>query len=165
MTILGIDPGLATMGYGVLRAEGGRFSFVDCGVILTPAGMALPERLRLIYDGTAALFDEYKPDAVAAEELFFTKNITTGIAVAQARGVAMLACVQRTDKLYEFTPMQVKRAVAGYGKATKAQMMQMVKSIFGLPEPPRPDDAADAIAVAVCCAQAHGKLQEYFRIR
>ncbi len=151
MIILGIDPGIATLGYGVIEKDGrGNFRPVDFGVVVTPKNEGLPARLALLEEGVQAVLEKYRPDEVAMEELFFSKNITTGIAVAHARGVAMLACVKRCGRLYEYTPMQVKQALTGYGKADKKQMQTVVASLLRLQEIPKPDDAADALAIALC---------------
>ena len=119
MIIMGIDPGLAIVGYGIVNSEKGNVTAIDYGVVETPKNESVPARLHMIYDGINALFDKFKPDCVAIEELFFTKNITTGINVAQARGVVLLACSDRCGRLYEYTPMQIKQAITGYGKADK----------------------------------------------
>lgn len=153
MRILGIDPGLAIVGYGVIDSEKGNYRVVDYGVVRTPKEENVPQRLQRIYDGICALIDHYKPDHIALEELFFTNNITTGINVAQARGVTLLACNSRCNKLFEYTPMQIKQAVTGYGRADKIQMQQMVTRLLKLQSVPRPDDAADALAVALTHAQ------------
>lgn len=153
MIILGIDPGIATMGFGVIeKLPNGNTIPVDYGVVKTPKEENLPVRLALLEQGINQILDKYHPDEIALEELFFTKNITTGIAVAQARGVTLLTCVKQCGKLYEYTPMQVKQALTGYGKADKQQMQQVVASILRLKGIPRPDDAADALAVALCHA-------------
>lgn len=164
LVILGIDPGMAIMGYGVIRADGPRFSMLEHGVITTPAGMPLNERLVAVYQGVRDLVLQYKPDMAALEELFFAANTKSAIAVAQARGAAMVAASQDVPKLYEFTPMQVKKAVVGYGKADKQQVQQMVKLLLGLDQIPKPDDAADALAIALCCAQSQG-LNQLYQIR
>lgn len=160
MVLLGIDPGLATVGYGVIDSVGQSMRLLDYGIISTPAGLKLPERLDIIYDSMLCLIDRYSPEAIAFEELFFAKNVRTGIAVAQARGVLLAAAYKRTHELYEYTPLQVKQAVVGYGRAEKAQVQAMVKTILGLKEIPKPDDAADAVAIAICHAQsmAFGKV-------
>ena len=132
MIILGIDPGLATLGYGVIEADNQNRRLIQFGTLTTPAGQPMPQRLRAIYQGMNQLLDIYRPDEVAFEELFFSKNITTGIAVSHARGVALLAVVQRTDELYEYTPMQIKQAVTGYGGADKHQVQQMVKMLLNM---------------------------------
>lgn len=154
MIILGIDPGLATMGYGVIEAEGQRRKVVQFGTITTRAGSPTPQRLRSIFQGVNQLLDIYAPDDVAFEELFFSKNVTTGIAVAQARGAALAAVATRTDNVYEYTPMQIKQAITGYGGADKRQMQLMVKALLGMQEIARPDDAADALAVAITHAHS-----------
>ncbi len=153
MLILGIDPGIATLGYGVIEKDGrGNFRAVDYGVVVTPKEEGLPVRLAMLEEGVQKVLDRYHPDEVAMEELFFSKNITTGIAVAQARGVALLTCVKACGRLYEYTPMQVKQALTGYGKADKKQMQTVVASMLKLDKIPRPDDAADALAIALCHA-------------
>ena len=158
MIIMGIDPGLATMGYGIIEANRGDSRLIQYGTINTPAGEPMPQRLRAIYMGVQQLMDIYHPDEVAFEELFFSKNITTGMAVSAARGVALLAVVEKTDNLYEYTPMQIKQAITGYGGADKHQMQHMVKLLLHMNEIARPDDAADAIAVALTHANSqHAK--------
>ena len=154
MIVLGIDPGLATVGYGVIQSEEMRMRLIDYGTILTPAGLKLPERLDIIYDSMLKLIDRFSPDAIAFEELFFAKNVKTGIAVAHARGVLVAAAYKRTRELYEYTPLQVKQAVVGYGRAEKQQVQAMVKTILSLKEIHKPDDAADAVAIAICHAQS-----------
>ncbi len=151
MVILGVDPGLATLGYGVIEKDAsGQFRMLDYGVVLTPKNEGLPVRLAILEEGLQKVLDKHRPDEVAMEELFFSKNITTGIAVAHARGVALLTCVKECGKLYEYTPMQVKQALTGYGKADKKQIQTMVTSMLRLEEVPKPDDAADALAIALC---------------
>ena len=151
MIILGIDPGIATLGYGVIeKDERGNFRAVDYGVILTPKEEGLPVRLAMLEEGVQKILDKYRPDEVAMEELFFSKNITTGIAVAHARGVALLTCVKACGKLYEYTPMQIKQALTGYGKADKKQIQSVVASMLRLQNIPKPDDAADALGIALC---------------
>ena len=158
MIIMGIDPGLATMGYGIIEANRGDSRLIQYGTINTPAGEPMPQRLRAIYMGVQQLMNIYHPDEVAFEELFFSKNITTGMAVSAARGVALLAVVEKTDNLYEYTPMQIKQAITGYGGADKHQMQHMVKLLLHMQEIARPDDAADAIAVALTHANSqHAK--------
>ena len=164
MIILGIDPGLATLGYGVIEVNGDKRRMVQFGTLTTAAGQPLPQRLRAIYQGMNQLMDIYRPDDVAFEELFFSKNTTTGIAVSHARGVAMLAVVQRTENLYEYTPMQIKQAVTGWGGAEKRQVQQMVKMLLGMKEIARPDDAADALAVALTHANSMN-MKKMFKIR
>lgn len=165
MIILGIDPGLATMGYGVINAEHGNFSVVDYGIVSTPKECTLPNRLMQLEEGVKELIDTYKPHNVAIEELFFTKNITTGIPVAEARGVILLTAVKHLgDEVYEYTPNQIKQAITGYGGADKMQMQHMVQALLKLKSIPRPDDAADALAVALCHAQT-SRLSTQFRVR
>ncbi len=164
MRILGIDPGLATMGYGVIEAEGQKRKVVQFGTINTRAGCPTPQRLRSIFQGVNQLLDIYAPDDVAFEELFFSKNVTTGIAVAQARGAALAAVAARTDNVYEYTPMQIKQAITGYGGADKGQMQRMVKALLGMQEIARPDDAADALAVALTHANSM-TMKKLFKIQ
>lgn len=153
MLILGIDPGIATLGYGVIeKDERGVCRVVDYGVVKTPKEESLPTRLVLLEDGVNQILKRFHPDEIAMEELFFSKNITTGIAVAHARGVALLACVKACPYLYEYTPMQIKQALTGYGKAEKAQIQQVVTTMLKLESVPKPDDAADALAIALCHA-------------
>ena len=154
MRILGIDPGVATIGFGLVEAERNSYKLLRCGVISTPAHTSLSSRLEQIYSDLSQLLEAFKPDAVAVEELFFNTNITTGIAVAHGRGVILLACQQAGVKIHEYTPLQVKQAVVGYGRAEKKQVMDMVRRICGLSSPPKPDDAADAVALALCHARS-----------
>ena len=163
MVILGIDPGLAIVGWGVVEYSGSRFRTLGYGSIETPAGMKTEERLSLIFDGMQRLIETYHPEHVAVEELFFNTNITTGIRVAEARGV-MIMCAHRMGvKVFEYTPLQVKQAVVGYGRAEKKQVISMVTMFLGLPKPPKPDDTADALAIAVCHAHSgSSRLAEYY---
>ncbi len=161
MRVLGIDPGLATMGWGVVDAEGSRVSYVAAGVLTTPPEDSMPQRLLAIYTGTRDLLTLYRPDEIAFEELFFAKNITTGIAVGHARGCTLCACAEYGKPLYEYTPMQIKQSVTGYGKADKHQMQHMVKLLLGLDDIIRPDDAADAVAAALTHIQA-GRLRSRY---
>ncbi len=154
MRILGIDPGIATIGFGALDSEKSSIKLIKCGVITTPAHTSLSSRLEQIYDDMISLLDLFKPDAVSIEELFFNTNLTTGIAVAHGRGVILLACRKMGVKVFEYTPLQVKQSVVGYGRAEKRQVMDMVKRICQLPAPPKPDDAADAVALAICHARS-----------
>ena len=154
MRILGIDPGIATIGFGVVDSEKSSQKLINCGVISTPAHTSLSSRLEQIYDDMCQLIELFKPEAASIEELFFNTNTTTGIAVAHGRGVILLACRKAGLKVYEYTPLQVKQAVVGYGRAEKAQVMDMVKRICHLPAPPKPDDAADAVALALCHARS-----------
>ena len=166
MRILGIDPGLAIVGWGVIEAVGPRFYPVACGDINTPAHTLIEARLEQIYQEMNYLFNKYKPDAMAVEELFFTKNITTGIAVAEARGIILLTAKQAGVPIYEYTPMQVKQAVVGYGLADKKQVIAMVTSLLALPAPPKPDDTADALAIALCHGQnSSSLLAKYYNQR
>ena len=155
MIILGIDPGLAIVGFGVIEKGKFKTDVIDYGVINTPKEDTLPQRLEKIYDGMCALIDKYKPDQVALEELFFNTNITTGIAVAEARGVILLACIHKKLKLYEYTPLHIKQALTGNGRADKQQVQFMVKAILKLTAIPRPDDAADGLAVALTHSQTN----------
>ena len=163
MRILGIDPGLAIVGWGVLDYNRSRFRTVAYGALRTPAGTATEERLALLYGGMQELLERYHPDSMAIEELFFNTNITTGIRVAEARGVLLLAARQAGVAIQEYTPLQVKQAVVGYGKAEKQQVISMVTALLGLKEAPKPDDTADALAIAICHAHCGGsRLASYF---
>lgn len=155
MVILGIDPGFAIVGFGVIRSEQGKMSMVQCGAITTPAGMPLPARLKLIADDMEEVLVTFKPDAMAVEELFFSNNVTTGIGVAQARGVILLAAERQGVPIFEYSPSEVKLAVVGYGRAEKRQVMDMTKRLLNLKAVPKPDDAADAVAVALCHARSY----------
>ena len=154
MIILGIDPGVATIGFGVIRAERQKNTLLRYGVITTPPGIPLSSRLLQISNDMEELIHTFHPDEMAVEELFFTKNITTGIAVAHGRGVILYAAEKCGIPLYEYTPSQVKLAVTGYGKAEKHQVMDMTKRLLKLKSIPRPDDAADALALALCHARS-----------
>ncbi len=156
--ILGIDPGFATIGFGLIAAEAGTVQMLRYGAITTPAGMEFPQRLKLIYDDMLELLELLKPDAVSIEELFFNTNITTGIQVAHGRGVILLACTNYGVEIHEYTPLQVKQAVAGYGRAEKRQVMDMTKRLLHLEKIPRPDDAADGLALALCHARSSTSL-------
>lgn len=165
MRILGIDPGLATMGWGVVDTEGGNLSYVACDIISTPADMPFPERLSSISSQLQEILHTYEPDEIVFEELFFARNVTTAFTVGAARGVAIMICAgYRPDNLYEYTPMQIKQAVVGYGNADKHQVQQMVKMIMHLNAPPRPDDAADAVAAAITHANA-GQARFQFKMK
>ena len=155
MRILGIDPGFGIIGFGVIDKENSGLSVIDYGVITTPKEMPFNERLRVIYDSMNALLDRYKPDEVSIEELYFNKNITTGIKVAEARGIILLTFQQHKLPIFEYTPQDIKLALTGQGKATKHQMQFMVKTLLRLTKIPRPDDAADAVAVALCHSQTN----------
>ncbi len=152
MVILGVDPGLAIVGWGVLQYSANRFKPVAYGSIQTKAGLPVEDRLAQIYARFSEIIEKYKPDAIAVEELFWNTNVTTGIVVAEARGVILLCAKQHGVPIFEYTPMQVKQAVVGYGKAEKKQVISMVTLMLGLKEPPKPDDTADAIAIAICHA-------------
>ena len=154
MIIFGIDPGFAITGYGVVEKLGNKYKVLDYGVITTKAGLDLSVRLNIMYEEIVRKFNQYNPDYVAMEELFFCKNITTGIAVAHGRGVLLLAIAQMGKPFYEYTPLQIKQAITGYGKADKKQMQKMVQVLLNLDSIPKPDDAADALAVALCCGNS-----------
>ena len=154
MRILGIDPGYGITGFGLLDAERSRFTLLRCGAITTEPNTDFPWRLSVIYNDMVQLLEIAKPDAVAVEELFFGHNVTTGINVAQARGVILLAVQQAGVPIFEYKPMQVKQAVVGYGNASKHQVMDMTKRILNLDAVPKPDDAADAVAIALCHARS-----------
>ena len=153
MKILGIDPGYGITGFGLIEAQRGQFHLLRCGAITTPAGMDFSARLEIIFEDMKQLLEVAKPDVVAIEELFFGQNVTTGIGVAQSRGVILLAIRQAGLEVFQYKPMQVKQAVVGYGNATKHQVQDMTKRLLGLSAMPKPDDAADAIAIALC----HGR--------
>ncbi len=164
MIIVGFDPGLATLGYGVIKKElKKKPEMIDYGIISTPKDMNLPDRLTLIEKGVKQVIEKFKPDEIAIEELFFAKNVKTGIAVAHARGVLLLTATKECCKIFEYTPLQIKQALTGYGRADKPQMQKMVKTLLGLKAIPRPDDAADALAVALTHAQTN-KLGGLFRV-
>ncbi len=161
MIIIGIDPGLATIGFGVIDYSGNRFRTLDYGVLTTPAHTPIPSRLEKIYSDAQALFAKYRPDAISMEELYFSKNVTTGIPVAEARGVLLLAAQKAGVNIYEYNPAEVKQAIVGYGKAEKKQVMEMTRMLLHLDKIPRPDDAADALAIAVCHAHCSGSLNVF----
>lgn len=154
MRILGIDPGYAIVGYGLIESDNGKLRPLDYGAVETPSKLTTTERLIMIEERTAALVKEFEPDEIAVEELFFNTNITTGIKVAQARGVILLSCAKACDKdrLFEYTPLQIKSTVTGNGNASKTQVQFMVRSLLRLKDTPKPDDAADALAAAICHA-------------
>ena len=154
MRILGLDPGIATVGFGIVDTVKSRQKLITCGVITTPAHTPLTSRLDQIYTDLEELIRVYHPDVMSIEELFFNTNITTGIAVAQGRGVILLCAFRSGLTIYEYTPLQVKQAVVGYGRAEKKQVQDMVKRILNLPAVPKPDDAADAVALALCHARS-----------
>ena len=158
MRILGIDPGYGITGFGLIEAERGQSQLLGCGAITTPAGMDFSARLEIIYEDMRSLLEQTKPDAVAIEELFFGQNVTTGIGVAQSRGVILLAIRQAGLEVTAYKPAQVKQALVGYGNATKHQMQDMTKRLLHLQAMPKPDDAADAIAIALCHARSNTSL-------
>ena len=158
MRILGIDPGYAIVGFGVLDADRGRARLVRCGAINTRAGTPMPLRLLQIQEDLETLIRDFAPDVMAIEELFFNTNVTTAIGVAQARGVILATAARLGVHIYEYSPSQVKIAVVGYGKAEKRQVMEMTKRILGLSAVPKPDDAADAVAIALCHARSRTSL-------
>lgn len=154
MRILGIDPGVATIGFGLIEANRTQNTLLRYGVITTPAGLQLSDRLMQIHRDMSELLETLRPEEVAIEELFFSKNITTGISVAHGRGVILLSVAERNLPIFEYTPMQVKQAVVGYGKADKHQVMLMTQRLLKMDRIPRPDDAADALALAICHSRA-----------
>ena len=164
MIILGVDPGIATIGFGVIEARRGQNILKQYGVITTPAGLPLANRLLQISEDMDALIRQFQPDEMAVEELFFTKNITTGIAVAHGRGVILLSAQRLGLPIFEYTPMQVKQAVAGYGGAQKLQVMKMTQRLLKMKHLPRPDDAADALAIAICHSRAATSLLNTERV-
>ena len=163
MIILGIDPGLATVGWGVIECVRGNSRPIAFGAITTPAHTDIEKRLAMIESDLTEIINKYKPDEMAIEELFFNTNITTGIAVAEARGVILCTAYKLGVKISEYTPLQVKQAVVGYGRAEKKQVISMVTRILELPAPPKPDDTADALAIAICHAHSGGsRLASYY---
>jgi len=165
LVVLGIDPGYALMGWGVVESEGSRMRLVAYGCIETKAGVPMQNRLRTLQLGVRDLLAIYKPDDVAFEELFFYHNVTTAIAVGSGRGVALLGVQQQGIPIYEFTPMEIKQSVCGNGHADKKQVQQMIRVLLGLKSEPKPDDAADALAVAMCLSFHAGPAQEDYRIK
>ena len=161
MIIIGVDPGYAIVGIGVIEYNGNRFRPLEYGAITTPAGMPTVDRLKKIYDEMTLLIDKYNPDAVAIEELFFNSNQKTAINVAQARGVILVSVTNRSVPIFEYTPLQVKQSVTGYGRADKNQIQQMVKTLLNLNVIPKPDDAADGLALAICHAHSN-KINKMF---
>ena len=158
LRILGIDPGLATVGFSIVDVEKSKIKLVTCGVISTPAHTSLSSRLDRIFEDMNELISSFSPDVMSIEELFFNTNITTGIAVAHARGVILLSAYRAGVQVFEYTPLQVKQAVVGYGRAEKNQVIDMVRRILALPAAPKPDDAADAVALAICHARSSTSL-------
>ncbi len=166
MRILGIDPGLATIGWGVIDTTGTRHKAVAYGAIITPAGIPTEKRLAQIFSELEAIIKKYQPEVMSVEELFFNTNITTGIRVAEARGVILLCAEKCGLEFAEYTPLQVKQAVVGYGRAEKKQVITMVTMLLSLPKPPTPDDTADALAIAVCHAHTGGsRIAKYYNGR
>ncbi|WP_240414347.1 crossover junction endodeoxyribonuclease RuvC [Paenibacillus periandrae] len=165
MRIMGIDPGIAIVGFGVIDKQGSRLVPVQYGCIQTEAHTDSALRLKTVYDSMVQLIDKYKPDAVAIEKLFFNRNVTTAMTVSQARGVLILAAVQKGLEIGEYTPLQVKQAVVGYGKAEKKQVQEMVKLFLHLSAVPKPDDVADALAIAICHAHSAVLLQKINEVR
>ena len=155
MTILGIDPGYAITGYAVIEYQGNHFKLINSGAIETKAGVPMPERLARVYDDTTMLINNYKPDAIAVEELFYHSNAKTVIGVAQGRGNVLTAAAKTNTDIYEYTPLQVKQAVVGYGRADKKQVQMMVKALLGLEKIPKLDDTTDAMAIAICHAHSN----------
>ena len=164
MVILGIDPGYAIVGYGIIEYIGNRFRVFDYGSIQTKAGTPTNERLKIVYDSMTEIIAKHKPDAMAIEELFFNTNSKTAIVVAEARGIILLSAMNAGLEIGEYTPLQVKQAVTGYGRADKNQVQQMTKAMLGLDKVPKPDDTADALAIAICHAHSAGS-SVYGRIR
>ena len=158
MKILGIDPGYGITGFGLIEAQRGQYRLLNCGAITTPPNTDFSWRLEVIYNDMTELLMVSQPEAVAIEELFFGQNVTTGIGVAQSRGVILLAIQQAHVPVYQYKPMQVKQAVVGYGNATKHQVQDMTKRLLNLPALPKPDDAADAVAIALCHARSSTSL-------
>ena len=157
MIVIGIDPGTAIMGYGIIEYKNSKHTSIAYGVLRTDKDLKTEIRLRELFTGLNDILDEYKPDVMAVEELFFNRNTTNAISVGQARGVAMLVAGLRDMQVGEYTPLQVKQAVVGYGRAEKTQVQYMTRKLLNLPEAPKPDDAADALAVAICYCQFGGK--------
>jgi crossover junction endodeoxyribonuclease RuvC len=161
MKILGIDPGYAILGYGIVEMNGNHFTSCGYGAVTTDAKTEMTGRLKQIYGELMGIIAEYGPEVAAVEELFFNTNSKTALLVGQARGVAILACANSGLKIYEYTPLQIKQALAGYGRAEKSQVQAMVKTILNLKSIPKPDDAADALAAAVCHGHSSGRLMQY----
>ncbi len=159
LTILGIDPGFGILGYGVLRVSGNFFEHVNHGTIQTEKEQNISLRLKFLYENLCNLIDEIKPDEIAMEKLFFSRNVTTAISVGEARGIVLLLAAQKKIEVYEYTPHEVKKAVAGNGRATKRKVQEWIKILLNLAEIPKPDDAADALAIAYC----HGVVKNFTR--
>lgn len=158
MIVLGIDPGYAIVGYGIVEYKNNKFSAIDFGAVTTKAGVRFSSRLEKIYNDILYIMETYKPEAVSIEKLFFNTNTTTAIDVAQARGVILLAAEKMRIPLFEYTPLQVKQSVTGYGKAEKAQVMELTRRLLGLEKSPKPDDTADALAMAICHCHSSSSL-------
>lgn len=156
MRILGIDPGYAILGYGIIEMRGNRFKVIDYGTVTTEAGMEMPDRLKVLYNSLMELIGRFEPEVASVEELFFNTNAKTAILVGQARGVALLACSNSGLEIAEYTPLQIKQALVGNGRAEKKQVQFMVKTILNLKEAPKPDDTADALAAAICHGHSAG---------
>jgi crossover junction endodeoxyribonuclease RuvC len=161
--ILGIDPGYAILGYGVVEMKGNKYALVECGAITTDATEKMPARLKRIYAGLMEVISLFEPEAASIEELFFNTNVKTAIKVGEARGAAILACANSGLDIYEYTPLQIKQALSGYGRASKEQIQSIVKSVLNLKEVPRPDDAADAVAAAICHGNSSGYIDKLSR--
>ncbi len=161
MLILGIDPGFAITGYSIIKYEKNNFKLLESGAVNTKASMPFPQRLECIYDKVTELINTYNPDFVSIEELFFNQNVKTAIGVAQGRGAVLVASAKANKEIFEYTPLQVKQAVVGYGRADKKQVQQMVKTILNLEEIPKLDDITDAMAVAICHAHSYKVLNKY----
>jgi len=161
MRILGVDPGYAISGYAIVDYEGNKFKVIKYGVVRTPSKMQMQKRLNKLFNKYTEIIETYKPDHMAIEELFFNKNVKTAIAVGQARGVHIVAASQKSLPVYEYTPLQVKQGVVGYGRAEKAQVQEMVKLLLNLKTIPKPDDAADALAISICHAHTNRFSDEY----
>jgi crossover junction endodeoxyribonuclease RuvC len=161
LIILGIDPGLATTGYGIVKKEGNSFKLIDYDTITTSSDRTDVDRLSQLYEELLSLIDKYNPEHIAVEELFFNKNVKTAIRVGQARGVILLAGAQQSINVAEYTPLQVKQAVVGYGRASKQQVQQMVKALLNLEDIPKPDDAADALAISICHGHSYASKEKW----
>ena len=159
-TILGVDPGYAILGWGVVEYSASRYHLLGCGVVETGKDTPWAERLKTVYDGLYKIIGQYRPEVCAIEELFFNSNQKTAIKVGEARGAAVLACANAGLQVFEYTPLQVKQALTGYGRADKHQVQEMVRQILGLESAPRPDDAADAAAIAICHANSSGYIEK-----
>ncbi len=166
MVILGIDPGLAIVGWGAIDYSASHFKVLGYGTIDTPSGMPTEERLCTIFDGIRSLIKTYQPQQMAIEELFFNTNITTGIRVAEARGVIIMCAKKMGVEIFEYTPLQVKQSVVGFGRAEKKQVITMVTMLLALEKPPKPDDTADALAIAICHAHSgNSRLAKYYNLK